>query len=167
MTEGEMCPDETKSAPIGPPQAVRPPNSVPHGQESGSWFPDLACSAIIRLGLRRHLGNVGYIADNENPRDRPKDMAPYAGARVWLHQAFPEDPAHVLIYTNKRERSLIIFSNIGKTPRWSSHDNQRGVGGKAERNRLTAMAARQHAIRPKGSLCSRWRWRDSSRTASV
>ncbi len=59
MTEGEMCPDETKSDPVGLPQAVRPPNSVPYGQESGSWFLDPACSAIIRLGLRSHLGNVG------------------------------------------------------------------------------------------------------------
>ena len=58
MTEGEVCPDETKSTPIAPLQAVRPPNSVLYVQESGSWFPDPACSAIIRPSLRSHLGNV-------------------------------------------------------------------------------------------------------------
>ena len=59
MTEGEVCPDETKSTPIAPLQAVRPPNSALYVQESGSWFPDPACSAIIRPSLRSHLGNVG------------------------------------------------------------------------------------------------------------
>jgi len=59
MRDGEVCPDETKSVPIGPLLAVRPPNPVPHGQESGSWFPDLACLAIIVAGMRRHLGNFG------------------------------------------------------------------------------------------------------------
>jgi hypothetical protein len=59
MTEGEVCPDETKSIPIAPLQAVRPPNSTPYLQESGSWFPDPACSAIIRPSLRSQLRNVG------------------------------------------------------------------------------------------------------------
>jgi len=59
MTEGEVCPDEEKSAQIGPPEAVRPPNSVPYPQESGSWFFDPAYLAIMGLGLRDHLGNVG------------------------------------------------------------------------------------------------------------
>ncbi len=59
MTEGVVYPDETKSNPVAPLQAVRPPNSVLCVQDSGSWFPDPACSAIIRPSLRSHLGNVG------------------------------------------------------------------------------------------------------------
>jgi hypothetical protein len=59
MTDGEVCPDETKSAPIGPLLAVRPSNPVPNGQKSVSWFLDLACLAIIVAGMRRHLGNFG------------------------------------------------------------------------------------------------------------
>ncbi len=43
------------------PAGVRPPNSVPYGQESGSWSLDPACWPIIGLGLRSHLGNVGQI----------------------------------------------------------------------------------------------------------
>ena len=59
MTEGEVCPDETKLAPTGPPRAICPPNPVPFGLESGLWFPDPACSAIFGTGVRNHLGKVG------------------------------------------------------------------------------------------------------------
>jgi hypothetical protein len=36
MTEGEVCLDETKSAPSGPPQVVKSPNPTPCIQERGS-----------------------------------------------------------------------------------------------------------------------------------
>ena len=59
MTEGEVRPDEAESAQTGPPRAVCLPNLVLFGLESGSWFPETACSAIIAAVFVSHLGNVG------------------------------------------------------------------------------------------------------------
>lgn len=59
MTEGEVCPDETKSARNRPLHAVSPPYPVPLGQKGGSWFPETACSAIIEADFGSHMGNVG------------------------------------------------------------------------------------------------------------
>ena len=61
MTEGEVCPDNKKSGSIWPLVAVWMPDRLPYGQKLASTFPDPACSAIIRLGVRSHLGNVGSM----------------------------------------------------------------------------------------------------------
>ena len=61
MTEGVVCPDETKSNLIAPLQAVRPPNSVLCVQESGSWFFDPACSAIMRPSFEESSGERRLI----------------------------------------------------------------------------------------------------------
>ena len=58
ITEGEVCPDEEKSAQIGPLAAVWSPNPAPQGQRLASLYRDPACLAIVGGDSKRHLGNV-------------------------------------------------------------------------------------------------------------
>jgi len=54
MTEGEVCPDEEKSARFGPSAAARPPKPVPNHQWLGPPFLDPAFLAIFGTGLMSH-----------------------------------------------------------------------------------------------------------------
>ncbi len=81
MTEGEVCPDETKSTPIAPLQAVRPPNSALYVQESGSWFPD---PMRVEKSFVRNLGGLmppaaatsgpGPVGEARKSEARPEGM---------------------------------------------------------------------------------------------
>ena len=46
-----------------------------------------------------------WIADTEDPNAPPKNMTPIDGITVWWHQAFRDDPAHMLIRINDRDPS--------------------------------------------------------------
>ncbi len=46
-----------------------------------------------------------YIADTAHPERAPRDMTPLDGTTVWWHQAFRDDPAHMLVRLNARDPS--------------------------------------------------------------
>lgn len=122
MTEGEVCPDETKPAPIGPPQAVGPPESVPFAQASGSWFPDPACSAIIGLDSRSHPGNVGedvgarwgWTRGTEGDPRRGGAGAPVEKPR-WPSADRPSRPGRIPCRENPAKR-ILWDSFVGDDP---------------------------------------------------
>jgi len=47
-----------------------------------------------------------YRLDVDQADAVPVDLTPHPGARVWLHQIIKEDPEHVLVLSNRRERTL-------------------------------------------------------------
>ncbi len=47
-----------------------------------------------------------FRLDVDDPHARPHDLTPYPGVRVWLYQVLPEDPEHVLVLHNRRNRNL-------------------------------------------------------------
>lgn len=47
-----------------------------------------------------------YRLDVDDPDAIPVDLTPHAGTRVWLYQVLKDDPEHVLVLHNRRERTL-------------------------------------------------------------
>ena len=52
------------------------------------------------------------VADTDAPDQAPRDVTPFDGARVWWHQSFPDDPAHMLVKINKRDPALYDFYRL-------------------------------------------------------
>jgi dipeptidyl aminopeptidase/acylaminoacyl peptidase len=46
------------------------------------------------------------MADTEHPDAPYVDLTPYPGVVVYYHQQFPDDPAHILIQHNRRDRAV-------------------------------------------------------------
>lgn len=44
--------------------------------------------------------------DVDDPHATPVDLTPHSGVRVWLHQILRDDPEHVLVLHNRRDRML-------------------------------------------------------------
>jgi dipeptidyl aminopeptidase/acylaminoacyl peptidase len=53
-----------------------------------------------------------YIADTEFPDKPERDLTPFDGVKVWWQQVFPDDPAHLLILMNKRDRTFFDLYRI-------------------------------------------------------
>lgn len=53
-----------------------------------------------------------YVADTESPEEPERDLTPFDGVKVWWQQIFPDDPAHLLIGINKRDRTLFDLYRI-------------------------------------------------------
>ena len=47
-----------------------------------------------------------YRLDVEDARASPIDLTPHDGVRTWLHQILKDDPEHVLVLHNRRDRTL-------------------------------------------------------------
>ena len=47
-----------------------------------------------------------FRLDVEDAHAVPVDLTPHAGARVWLHQVLKDDPEHVLVLHNRRNRMV-------------------------------------------------------------
>jgi dipeptidyl aminopeptidase/acylaminoacyl peptidase len=46
-----------------------------------------------------------YVASSDRPDARPLDLTPVRGTRAWIHRIPRQDPAHVIIAWNRRDRS--------------------------------------------------------------
>ena len=73
-----------------------------------------------------------YLADSERPEVPPRNLTPFPGARVQIQQLPRNDPAHILITHNRRDRTVydlyrlnlltgietLIAENPGDVTRW-------------------------------------------------
>ena len=59
MTEGDVCPDDADSAPIGTPRVAGLPKRQHIRSRCGAGFQDEVCSATIGADGGSYLGNVG------------------------------------------------------------------------------------------------------------
>jgi dipeptidyl aminopeptidase/acylaminoacyl peptidase len=47
-----------------------------------------------------------YRLDIDDPNATPVDLTPFRGVKVWLYQLLDDDPEHVLVLHNRRDRTL-------------------------------------------------------------
>jgi dipeptidyl aminopeptidase/acylaminoacyl peptidase len=53
-----------------------------------------------------------YVADTHFPDKPERDLTPFDGVKVWWQQVFPDDPAHLLISMNKRDRTFFDLYRV-------------------------------------------------------
>jgi dipeptidyl aminopeptidase/acylaminoacyl peptidase len=53
-----------------------------------------------------------YVVDTERPKTPEKDLTPFDRVKVWWHQIFPDDPSHLLILMNQRDRTLFDLYRV-------------------------------------------------------
>ena len=53
-----------------------------------------------------------YVADTQSPEKPERNLTPYDGVKVWWHHIFPDDPAHLLILMNQRDRTFFDLYRI-------------------------------------------------------
>jgi dienelactone hydrolase len=72
------------------------------------------------------------MADTDRPQEPWVDLTPWPGRRAWVHQVFPDDPAHILIADNRRDvaafdlhrmnldtgETQLLFENPGDVRGW-------------------------------------------------
>lgn len=56
-----------------------------------------------------------YRLDVDAADAKPVDLTPHAGVRVWLHQILKDDPEHVLVLHNRRDRRVRDLYRINLT----------------------------------------------------
>jgi dipeptidyl aminopeptidase/acylaminoacyl peptidase len=61
-----------------------------------------------------------YLADTEAPTDKPVDLTPWPNSRSGLHRVIRTDPAHVIIASNRRDRSIFDLYRVNLATREAS-----------------------------------------------
>ena len=53
-----------------------------------------------------------FVADTQSPEEPERDLTPFDGVKVRWQQVFSDDPAHLLILMNRRDRTLFDLYRI-------------------------------------------------------
>ena len=61
-----------------------------------------------------------YLADTEAPIDTPADLTPWPSSRSGIHRVLRTDPAHVIIASNRRDRSIFDLYRVSLATREAS-----------------------------------------------
>jgi len=61
-----------------------------------------------------------YLADTEAPIDTPVDLTPWPSSRSGIHRVLRTDPAHVIIASNRRDRSIFDLYRVSLATREAS-----------------------------------------------
>jgi dipeptidyl aminopeptidase/acylaminoacyl peptidase len=82
------------------------------------------------------------MVDTDHPEEPYVDLTPWPGRRAWVHQVFPDDPAHILIVDNRRDVAVfdfyrmnldtgeteLLFENPGDVRSWITDPQGRMLG---------------------------------------
>jgi len=61
-----------------------------------------------------------YLADTEAPTDKPVDLTPWPNSRSGIHRVIRTDPTHIVIASNRRDRSIFDLYRVSLTTREAS-----------------------------------------------
>jgi dipeptidyl aminopeptidase/acylaminoacyl peptidase len=58
-----------------------------------------------------------YLTSVDAPDERPVDLTPWPGAISWIHRVVPTDPDHIVVASNRRDRTVFDLYRVSLTSR--------------------------------------------------